>query len=288
MQNSTTLHTWVIEERVRLAQAFGKLLAKSLPKPGIYEEKIPYGPHPQQYLLLCRPEVPSERRRSAVYFLHGGGWREGSPAFYRFVGHFFAGLGFTTLLGGYRLAPEYHFPTQIEDARLGLEAGLVALDSLGTPAEGLIVGGISAGAHLASLLVYDHDRTGPRAYLRSLFRGIFMISGPLNFAVCTNPELQDMIAGLMGGSTDHRAADPIYLLHGDETLPALFIHGNQDQLVDVENTITFSNRLAHSRTCPVEVHLVDGHHHADLATLFLTNLSVTQTLTRWLETYDTA
>ncbi len=286
MDHQTTRHGWIIEERLHLMPVLGKLLARSIPPPDLVDEKIQYGPHPQQYVMLFRPQNPRPERRSAVFFLHGGGWSSGSPRLYSFVGHFFARLGYPTVLGGYRLAPEFHFPVQMEDVRLGLEAGAGALEAEGITPDGFFAGGISAGAHLASLLAYDPAHTGRQKMIQEALRGVFLISGPLNFSVCTNPSLQEMIDGLLGGATNRAAADPIQLLRGGERTPALLIHGDSDPLVDVENTITFSNQLARGLTCPVEVHLVEGGHHADLAALFLSNLSVTQTLIRWLEQYD--
>jgi acetyl esterase/lipase len=187
-------------------------------------------------------------------------------------------------LGGYRLAPEFHLADQMADARAGLAAGLAALASAGIRADRVIAGGQSAGAHLAGLLVYDRGQDG--GFLQSLFGGFFSISGPLDFSACTHPSLQHMIADLLGPESSRERADPISHLRGDERVPALLIHGDRDPLVDLQNTLTFAERLRKGGSSPVEVHLVQVGHHADLAALFLKDLSVTLALERWLNRVD--
>jgi acetyl esterase/lipase len=234
-------------------------------------------------MLLVWPTQPELRRRSAVLFLHGGGWYSGNPLLFRFVGHFFARLGYPTLLGGYRLAPNFQFPAQMDDVYSGLDAGLQALEQHGVGVDRIIVGGQSAGAQLAALLVYDRDNPArPAALQGESIAGFFSISGPLSFADCTQPDLLKMIADFMGPNADWKAADPIHFIRGDEKLPALLIHGDRDPLVDMANTRAFAARLAESCSNPVEVFLVRGGHHADLVALFVNDLPITQVLEKWL------
>lgn len=277
---------WLIEERLALLPEIGKLVENSLPTSNLLEEKISYGPHPQQYIHLCMPKNPAARRCTTVFFLHGGGWNSGNPTLFRFIGHFFARKGYPTLLGGYRLAPDFHYPAQIEDMRSGLRCGLQALAARGVPVKKVVVGGQSAGAHLASLLVYNQPPGDQSIKDTDLIGGLFAISGPLNFAYCANPALHKMLADLFGEVSDWNNADPIRLIRGDEHIPALFIHGRRDPLVDVQNSISFAAALAESRSCPVEIHLVRGGHHADLVDIFLHDSLATRVLVNWLGQLD--
>ncbi|MDR3574510.1 MAG: alpha/beta hydrolase [Anaerolineaceae bacterium] len=281
------INPWVVEERVALLPTIGKLLAKSLPKPDLAEEKVRFGSDPQQVMLLVWPSRPELRRKSAVLFLHGGGWYSGNPLLFRFVGHFFASLGYPTLLGGYRLAPNNKFPAQMEDIYRGLNTGLYALAQHGVNVDQIIAGGQSAGAQLSALLVYDRYHAARASALQGKsIAGYFSISGPISFADCTNPELLKMIADLMGEGVDWNAADPIRFIQGDEKVPALLIHGDRDPLVDMANTRAFAARLAQSCANPVEVFLVRGGHHADLVALFVNDLPITQVLEKWLVRCD--
>jgi acetyl esterase/lipase len=273
---------WLVEERVALVPVIGKVVKASLPQADLLEEKIRFGSHFQQVAMCCWPSDPEERKRTAVLFIHGGGWYSGSPLLYRFVGHFFASRGYPTLLGGYRLAPEFHFPVQFDDVRQGLEAGLEALAQEGVSVDQVVVGGQSAGGHLAALLAYAWGLERPSIPLG----GFFSISGPVSFADCSQPKLRHMIADMMGEQTNWSAADPIQWIRGDEKVPALLIHGDRDPLVDAANTLAFAEKLSRSGTCKVKTRLVHGGHHADLAGLFVEDLPITRVLIRWLEMRD--
>ncbi len=276
------INPWLVEERVALMPVIGKLLAQSLHRADLAEARVRFGRSPQQIALLFWPVQAEARRRSAVFFLHGGGWNSGNPLLYRFVGHFFAGLGFPTLLGGYRLAPLHRFPTQIDDVCAGLGAGLRAFSERGVSVERVIVGGQSAGAQLAGLLAYQRSREGTCALRQEQLGGYFSISGPLSFADCTQPALRKMISDLMGKRGDWKAADPIGFLRGDERTPAFLMHGDRDPLVDLENTLAFARRLARARSCPLALHLVRGGHHADLVELFVSDQPARWALEKWL------
>jgi acetyl esterase/lipase len=277
---------WVVEERMALVPEIGKLLKSSLPVAQLREEKVTYGDAPNQYFYLCWPAAVEQRRRSAVLFLHGGGWSTGNPFLFRFVGHFFAGLGYPTILGGYRMAPAAHYPAQVEDSSIDLEVGVEALANRGVALEQLIVGGQSAGAHLASLLVYNRALRSAELIAPLRLAGFFSISGPLSFSACSVPSLRKMIADLMGDGYRWGMADPIRYIRGDETVPAVLIHGDRDPLVDLQNTLSFAKRLSRSRSCKVDVHLVRGGHHADLASLFLEDKPAARVFKNWLAVCD--
>jgi acetyl esterase/lipase len=278
--------TWVIEERVALVPVIGKFVSRSLPRSDLHEYKLAFGDHSNQYIATYWPEVQPLKKRTAIYFLHGGGWSSGNPSLFRFIGQFFAGLGYPTILGGYRLAPDYRFPDQLEDAAHGLEVGVDFLRFQGMTFDNLILGGQSAGGHLASLLVYGHGLLKNPLRYKPLFGGFFSISSPLDFDVCTVPSLQKMISDLLGDHSDSFHANPINHIDGDEKIPALLIHGDRDPLVDLENSISFATRLAKVHSIPVKIHVVHGGHHADLATIFVRDLPATRVLTNWLNQYD--
>jgi acetyl esterase/lipase len=90
--------------------------------------------------LWVRPADADPSR--AVLYLHGGGYRIGSPQAYRgFVSHLAVAAGVPFLLIDYRLAPEHPFPAAVVDAvgsyrwllAQGYDAGRVAVagDSAG-------------------------------------------------------------------------------------------------------------------------------------------------------------
>ena len=80
-----------------------------------------------------------------ILYLHGGGYRIGSPACYRgFGSHLAAAAGATVVVVDYRLAPEHPFPAAVDDA----VAAYRALLDAGTPPSQLAIAGDSAGGGL--------------------------------------------------------------------------------------------------------------------------------------------
>lgn len=86
------------------------------------------------------------RRDRAIVYLHGGGFKVGSPKSHReLIARLAAEAGVQALAVDYRLAPEYLLPAGLEDT---LEV-LDWLEHSGFPAEALALAGDSAGATLA-------------------------------------------------------------------------------------------------------------------------------------------
>jgi acetyl esterase/lipase len=277
---------WSLEDDAAVISLFGKVVAESIHRPGIKEEEIRYGHHLQQRILLYWPEKPEQRRRTAVVFIHGGGWNTGSPLLFRFVGIFFASLGYPAILCGYRLAPLFHFPTQIRDVRSGVEAGLKYFEKNEIEVQQIVAGGHSAGAQLSALLVFDQKPLRLELLRKEHYAGYYSISGPINFSVCTQSDIHGMIKGLIGRKGDWAKADPIHLIRDGEHPPVMLIHGDRDHLVDIENTLTFASALREHSTSPVEVQIFQGAHHADLVQIFLEDSPVARAFKDWLVLCD--
>lgn len=146
---------WQIAEYGGLVYLFPMISAALARRTRVIEERISFGPHPQQYVLLCQP--PERKTDALLFFAHGGGWRMGNPWSFRFIGRYFAEQGFVTALSGYRLAPKFQFPAEMQDIYAGLRVSLQAAKERGLPARRILLGGQSAGAQLVSLLAYDRD-----------------------------------------------------------------------------------------------------------------------------------
>ena len=97
--------------------------------------------------------VPVERPRGVIVYYHGGGWVIGGLADFDKLGRQLAQrTGCAVILVDYRLAPEYRFPTAVDDAW----AALLWADSwraelAGAPVP-LIVAGDSAGGNLSAVM----------------------------------------------------------------------------------------------------------------------------------------
>jgi acetyl esterase/lipase len=71
--------------------------------------------HPKQTLDVYFPEEP--KSATVFIFLHGGDFREGDKDDYWYVALPFSSRGVITVVPSYRWAPEYRYPSQVEDTR---------------------------------------------------------------------------------------------------------------------------------------------------------------------------
>ena len=272
-----------------LARQWGELLAlislggeaqkaNSLPFAGT-ESRLDFGTDAQSHALVFIPPSSVTAKNTIVLFVHGGGWDMGTPEQYRFIGRFFAERGFPTILAGYRLAPRFVFPAQIEDAVASLRAGLSYFEEKGIHAQRLILGGHSAGAELASLIAYGPWLSDVE---RGRISGLFLMSGVLDFSMCTQGRISTLIDKYIGTPANREAADPMSYPHGGQGKAALLLHGAEDPLVDPANSLHFAQSLNGGPSPNAEVRLIARAHHTDTLNLFLRRTAETDILDRWL------
>jgi arylformamidase len=140
-----------------------------------HELNVSFGPHPRQvfdcYLPVSPPKGP------VMVFLHGGGFRLGSPGPVAYYGRPILNHGGIFISLGYRLAPEVRFPDTAEDVELGLDAISEHLESHGVGSGQLFLSGHSAGAALAAFCALR-----PQTAMESALRGLVLVSGQYDYA----------------------------------------------------------------------------------------------------------
>jgi acetyl esterase/lipase len=137
-------------------------LIRSAASPGVViEQAIPGAPG----VRVHRPE--QNRSRAALLWIHGGGLVMGAAKQDdRLCGATAAELGIVVVAADYRLAPEFPFPTPLDDCHLAWTWLLRNAARLGVDPGRVIVGGQSAGGGLAAALaqrLYDEDGVQPIA-----------------------------------------------------------------------------------------------------------------------------
>ena len=109
---------------------------------------LAYGNHEDRQLYIYRSEdAPEDALQPVLIFFHGGGWANGDPAQYGFIGRNFAPKGFVVVNAGYRLLPEGKYPAMLAEVAsgalrpdllvgttIGLDDAPAALAAVGTPA----------------------------------------------------------------------------------------------------------------------------------------------------------
>jgi acetyl esterase/lipase len=192
----------------------------------------PYAGHGQTLDLY----TPSKNaRKTAVLFIHGGGFTSGSKA--DLAGHakLYAQGGFVTATMDYRLAPQFPAPAALLDVNDAVD-WLRARDGISR----VVVVGYSAGGTLA--LMSGLSRSGSVA-------AIISVAGATDLAAlkATTPfaKLKADISAYVGQSPPE-AVSPI--AQSVESAPPVFlIYGKDDKLVPITQGVIMAERLRNSK-----------------------------------------
>lgn len=111
---------------------------------------ISYGPYDTWNLLDLYLPKNAEGPLPVIVSIHGGGFFYGDKELYRFYCMHLAEFGFAVVNYNYRLAPEFRFPSPLEDAAAVLRWISANAGCFGLDAGNVFMVGDSAGAQLVS------------------------------------------------------------------------------------------------------------------------------------------
>jgi arylformamidase len=154
------------EAAVEARRAQQRSLTESLRADFPHELNLAYGPLPRQVLDLYCPKQQVTGAPVLVW-LHGGGFRQGAPAFDAYNARPYLERGALFASMGYRLAPELRFPDSCDDVELGLHWLVSNVQQRGGDPERIYLAGHSAGAMLAAAVGFHLDP----------IKGLVLISG---------------------------------------------------------------------------------------------------------------
>ena len=195
----------------------------------------------------------------------------------------FARSGYVIASVEYRLSNCSHFPSQLEDVKKGIRFLKAHAGEFGIDPEKVIIGGESAGAHLACMAGVTGDRKefDKGEYLEQSGRVQAVIDyyGPASFTwnpkdtrVKADGEIPDFLRGpspvnmLLGydPADDPEKADTAApLSYISPSAPPFFIaHGTEDVVVSIDNSEALCSALEMNNV-PVEFCAVQGAGHAD-------------------------
>lgn len=215
-------------------------------------------PVPLRVHVFYPPDWQTSDKRTAFVFFFGGGWQRGTPA-----GFAETWAKYGTQLGMVGFAPDYRtkrrFGTDatssVVDARaavrwIGDHAGELGIDP-----RRIVVGGISAGAHLALWTALSPPPPGAPPSENPLFlpAALFLLSPPSDTGTVAGfrPER-------FGGYAD--AFSPILHLHAPMP-PTLLLHGEADTVVPFRQSVTLNDKLTKCGTTCEFVSVPDGSHN---------------------------
>jgi acetyl esterase len=114
--------------------------------------------------------VPNETPHAVIVYYHGGGWVIGNIDEFDTLGRVLAQrTGSAVVLVDYRLAPEYRYPTAVEDSWAALRWVDARIEDIAGRRVPLIVAGDSAGGNLSAIMSRRaRDNGGPAIAMQVL------------------------------------------------------------------------------------------------------------------------
>ena len=198
-------------------------------KKTVKPESVSFGEDKDQYFLYYEPEkVTSDK---VFVWIHGGGWNAGSPKFFDFVGQAMTSYGYRFISIGYRLSPKNKYPCQIEDVCNGYKAAIDYLKSKKIDVNKIVVSGPSAGAHLASILIYNDDIRERMNVDISGVVGFIGAGGPYSFTTKTSLSLKLLLNQLFEKDYNRDEGEPCHLMDKSD-IPMLLIQSEHDGIID--------------------------------------------------------
>jgi len=202
----------------------------------------------------------------AVLCIHGGGWSSGHKKDMVGCAYMLGQLGFVTTSIDYRLAPQAHFPAQVEDAKAAVRYMRSHAKELDIDPNRIGVVGSSAGGHLALFLGTTDKLPSDTSQSRvsSAVAAVVSLAGPTSLSLPLPPDSEKIVERFIGKSRTENPelfekASPAHYLTATAA-PILMIHGSKDELVPYNQATTM---LAACRKTGVEAELItiaDGGH----------------------------
>lgn len=216
-----------------------------------------YGPLAAQRVDVMVPAAISPAPRPVVVFVHGGGWRTGSPAEYHFLGRTLARAGYVVVLPGYRLTPDGIYPHMLEDSAKAVAWTRDSVASFGGDPARVVLMGQSAGAYNVVMLALERQWLGREGVPEDFVKGVVGLSGPYDFL----PFTSDSARAAFSHAVPLAATQPINHVRA-EAPPMLLLTGDADTTVKPRNTHVLAAALRKLGDTVEEVH-VPGATHED-------------------------
>lgn len=207
---------------------------------------VAYGHDSRQVMDVYLPANRSVHSTKSLILIHGGGWNSGSKEeFSTYIDSFRNRMPDYAIFNlNYRLVSGGHlFPAQEEDVKAAVDFIESKAETYHISKDGLVLLGVSAGAHLALLQAYKHS--SPK------IQAVIDYFGPTDLiAMYQKPwhPLVPLALQMITGTTPDAARDlfqtssPINYVT-PQSPPTLLLHGGRDQVVDVSQSKALAQKL---------------------------------------------
>ncbi len=191
-------------------------------------------------LNLYQPLVTG--KYPTIIIIYGGAWQNGTANSDESFSRYMAAQGYSVIAIDYRHAPQYKFPSQLEDVQTALEYIQSHAEQLEVDCSRLAIMGRSAGGHLALLTAYQPDALPFRAVV-SYYAPSNLTEGynepPFPNPIKTHAILHDFLgAGPQEIPEIYQKASPASYVRGNLP-PSLLVYADNDHVVQAK----FGQRL---------------------------------------------
>lgn len=238
-------------------------------------EKVEYGDDVREFYLKITPE--SVTKRDVIYFIHGGGWKSGTPQEFEYLAHYFTKKGYRVVLAGYPLVPD----VDLKEMNNSLANCFLKVfsDFNSSQDTSFILGGASAGSHLAANLYFDSLNEYEKE--KNSIKALFSLSGVLDFDMCKNGTIKGLIKGI-----SDTPSNPVSLLNNESNLPIFLLYSVKDGIVEYENSLSFSSKAESLGYSVTHLKYVDYTHDESYVYPFLHEDSELSVFESWLSRID--
>lgn len=234
------------------------------------EKDVPYRTVAGVELALDAYVPAGEGPHPAILCIHGGAWIAGDKRDMREFCERFVALGYVAFSPAYRLAPDHHYPAQIEDCLYALQFVRAQAKRFHVDPERIGALGLSAGGHLVELLAVLDDRRDassddPVLRESSRLRCVVPYFAPSvltrdpTFDFDTTPPAE--LFGEQGTPDDYARASPLHHVTKDDP-PFLLVHGDADDTVNFEHSVVIEEALREAGVA-CELFRIEGGGHGD-------------------------
>jgi acetyl esterase/lipase len=213
---------------------------------------------------IFRPESPAGPVQGLLFF-PGGGWQTANRAALKErYGVRMAERGYVCVAGEYRVMDEAPWPAQIQDVKATIRWMRANSESFGIDPAAIVVGGKSAGGHLALLAagtrgLDEFEGDSGHTNVSSEVAGVIGVAPVADLTEWARRPTMAKLFGEDPAVEIVKAASPIAHVTGDYP-PTLLVHGTSDARVPHAMTMRMVQALEQAGV-PVDLHLYAGQDH---------------------------
>ncbi|MGH3952379.1 MAG: alpha/beta hydrolase fold domain-containing protein [Pseudonocardiaceae bacterium] len=225
-------------------------------------------------LDVWRPADAGARPRPAIVWLHGGSWSGGARGAVPKWNEWFTRRGYAVFDVEYRLEPQPNWRQAPADAACAVGWVKARARDYGVDPDRVMVGGLSAGAHLALQVGYSAG-AGPAPSCTvgdTSVSAVIALYGPTDLVRAwesSAPKWQRVLERYLGGTPEevpgryHTSSPLTYVRSG--LPPTFLVHGERDTVVPHEQMTILADALEHADVPHTALSLPYGRHVFDVA-----------------------